>query len=139
VHPIIRPNVLGDERDLDTLVRVGKLIEKIFGSPGLAEHVVGRLDPKLTTDDEWKSFVRSTVGIGYHAAGTCRMGSDIDSVVDPQLQVRGIRGLRVADTSIMPTQVSGNTNAAAMMIGERAAALILDTTHESKQAAHRCA
>jgi choline dehydrogenase len=135
VHPIISPNVLGDERDLNTLVRAGKLIEKIFSSPGLVEHVVGRLDPKLDTDDEWKSFVRSTAGISYHAAGTCRMGSDADSIVDPQLRVRGVRGLRVADTSIMPTQVSGNTNAAAMMIGERGATLVLDATHELRRVA----
>lgn len=124
-HPIINPNLLADERDLETLVRIGQLIEKIFASPGLAEHVVGRLDPKPQTPAEWKDYVRSTVGISYHAAGTCRMGGDLDSVVDPQLRVRGVRGLRVADTSIMPTQVSANTNATAMMIGERASAFIL--------------
>lgn len=124
-YPVIHPNLLGDDRDMETLVRVGKMIEKIFASPGLAEHVVGRLDPKMETEEEWRDYVRNTASISYHAAGTCRMGSDDESVVDPQLRVRGVRGLRVADTSIMPTQISGNTNAAAMMIGERASAFVM--------------
>jgi len=125
-HPLIYTNLLADERDLETLVRAGKLIEKIFASPGLSEHVVSRLDPEMKSDNEWRAFVRETAGVSYHAAGTCRMGADPTSVVDPQLRVRGVDGLRVVDTSIMPTQVSANTNAAAMMIGERASAFILE-------------
>lgn len=132
-HPAIHTNLLGDERDLETLVRAGKLVERIFASPGLAEHVVGRLDPEMKTDDEWRAFVRETAGVSYHAAGTCRMGADAGSVVDPQLRVRGVEGLRVADTSIMPAQVSANTNAAAMMIGERASAFIIDGDREARR------
>ena len=124
--PRIFPNLLGDERDVDTLVRAGKQIEKIFASPGLAEHVKGRLTPELHTLDEWRDFVRSVVGIGWHASGTCRMGGDGDAVLDPRLRVRGVEGLRVADASIMPSLVSANTNAPTMMIAERAAALILE-------------
>ena len=127
-QPVINAGLLSDERDLETLIRGGKVVEGIFASPGLAEHVVGRLEPELKTDDDWRAFVRNSASIGYHAAGTCRMGGDAESVVDPQVRVRGIRGLRVADASIMPAQVSGNTNAAAIMIGERASALILEST-----------
>lgn len=124
--PRIFPNLLGDERDVDTLVRAGKLIEKIFASPGLVEHVKGRLTPALNTEDEWRDYVRSVVGIGWHASGTCRMGGDEASVLDPRLRVRGVRGLRVADASIMPSLVSANTNAPTMMIAERASAFILE-------------
>ncbi|MBO9379830.1 glucose-methanol-choline oxidoreductase [Sphingomonas histidinilytica] len=124
--PVIRPNLLGDERDVETLVRAGKTIERIFATPGLAEHVVGRLSPTLGSDDEWRDFVRSTAGIGWHASGTCRMGGDADSVLDPRLRVRGVEGLRVVDASVMPTLTSANTNAPTMMIGERGAALILE-------------
>lgn len=124
--PVIHPNLLGDERDLDTLVRAGRLIEKFFATPGLTEHVVGRLSPKPETDDEWRDFVRSTASIGWHASGTCRMGGEENSVVDPRLRVRGVKGVRVIDTSIMPSITSGNTNAPAMMIGERGSALVLE-------------
>lgn len=124
--PVIHPNLLGDERDVETLVRAGKLVESVFKSPGLAEHVIGRLNPEFHSDDEWRDYIRSAVGIGWHASGTCRMGGDAESVVDPRLCVRGIDGLRVADASIMPTLTSGNTNAPTMMIGERGSALILE-------------
>jgi choline dehydrogenase len=129
--PLIYPAVLGDERDVETLVRAGKLLEKIVSSPGLAELIVGRLDPQLTSDDEWRDYVRNTAGIGYHAAGTCRMGGDPDSVVDPMLRVRGVQALRVVDASIMPAPVSANTNAPTMMIGERGSAFILQQGRES--------
>jgi choline dehydrogenase len=125
-QPIINPGLLSDERDVDTLVRAGKIIEKIFSTSGLAEHVIGRLNPELHTLDEWRSYVRGAAGIGWHASGTCRMGGDAASVVDPRLRVRGIRGLRVADASIMPSLISGNTNAPTMMIGEKAAELVIE-------------
>jgi choline dehydrogenase len=127
--PVINPGLLSDERDVETLVRAGKLIEKMFNTSGLAEHVVGRLSAKPETLDEWRSFVRSSTSIAWHASGTCRMGADADSVVDSRLRVRGVRGLRVADASIMPTLVSANTNAPTMMIAEKAAAMILAEAH----------
>ena len=70
-------------------------------------------------------FVRSRGGISFHPAGTCRMGADADAVVDERLRVRGVERLRVIDASIMPTLVSGNTNAPAIMIGEKGADMVL--------------
>jgi choline dehydrogenase-like flavoprotein len=86
-----------------------------------SEHFPGQ---GVWTKDELESFVRKHARTGYHPAGTCRMGSDQESVVDTQLRVRGVDGLRIADNSIMPRLVSGNTNATAIMIGERAADFI---------------
>src|SRR5262249_34436173 len=92
-----------------------------------AEAVPG---PGATTRAELRNFVRATVTTFHHQVGTCKMGApgDDDAVVDFDLRVRGVEGLRVADASIMPTVPHGNTNAAAMMIGERAADLILGRT-----------
>jgi choline dehydrogenase len=130
-HPVIHPGLLSDERDVDTLMRAGRLIEQIFANPGLAELCLERMHPTLTTDDEWRAYIRSAAGIGWHASGTCRMGGDDHAVLDPELRVRGVSGLRVADASVMPSLVSGNTNAVTMMIGERAAELAA----EARQAA----
>jgi choline dehydrogenase len=124
--PIIHSNLLGDERDVETLVRAEKIVEQMFAAPVLARHVTGRLTPELHTDEERRRYIRETTGIGWHASGTCRMGGDRQSVLDPRLRVRGLGGLRVADASIMPTVTSGNTNAPTMMIGEKASALILE-------------
>lgn len=81
---------------------------------------------QVLTDDELIADIRQRAETIYHPAGTCRMGVDAMAVVDPQLRVRGISGLRVADASIMPTLIAGNTNAACMMIGEKCARFILE-------------
>ena len=81
--------------------------------------------PDCTTQAEWLDFARRNGQTIYHAAGTCRMGQGPDAVVDPALRVRGIEGLRVVDASVMPSQVSGNSQAAVFMIAEKGADLIL--------------
>ena len=80
----------------------------------------------LTTDNEILDWVKQAAETTYHPVGTCKMGSDPMAVVDPQLRVHGIAGLRVADASIMPTLTSGNTNAPSIMIGEKAADMVLN-------------
>ncbi len=125
-QPVIDHRLLGDPDDVAALIRGLKHVEAIFKAPALAAHTRGRLspDPVPQSDAEWEQRIRSTAGIGYHPVGTCRMGGCATSVVDPRLRVRGIAGLRVADASIMPIMPAANTNAPAIMVGEKAADLI---------------
>jgi choline dehydrogenase len=90
-----------------------------------AHHACAGVD--RTTDDEILDWVRNAAETTYHPVGTCKMGSDPAAVVDSQLRVHGITGLRIADASIMPTLTSGNTNAPSIMIGEKAADMLLNT------------
>ncbi len=124
--PIMDHRLLGDPEDVAALISGLKQVEAIFRAPALARHTRGRLapDPAPQSDAEWEQRVRSTAGIGYHPVATCRMGGDPASVVDPRLRVRGVTGLRVADASIMPIMPAANTNAPAIMVGEKAADLI---------------
>lgn len=124
--PVIDHRLLGDPEDVAALIRGLKEVDRILHSPSLARHMQGRIAPaELPKDDaEWEQRIRSTAGIGYHPVGTCRMGGDAASVVDPRLRVRGVTGLRVADASIMPIMPSANTNAPAIMVGEKAADMI---------------
>ncbi|SCW60083.1 Choline dehydrogenase [Sphingobium faniae] len=120
--PVIDHRLLGDERDLRRLIATGKLIARLFDTAPLRDHVVGANYPvALPRDDQaWEAHIRQSANIGYHPVGTCRMGGG-DAVVDQELKVRGISQLRVVDASVMPIIVSGNTNAATIMIAERAA------------------
>ena len=123
--PIIDHQLLGDRRDVDTLVGACKLIEAIFAAPAWKGVLVGPRDPPAPYADDahWEQHVRSHTTIAYHPVGTCRIGAeaDVDAVVDPQLRVFGTEALRVADASVLPTITSANTNATAIMVGERAA------------------
>jgi choline dehydrogenase len=90
---------------------------------------------KVQADDEWLQWARETAQTTYHVIGTCKMGQDPMAVVDDSLRVHGLQGLRVADASIMPTVPSGNTNAAVIMIAEKAADMIKAATAEDLRAA----
>ena len=98
---------------------------RILAAKPLAAHVRRVLDsmPHESDEQALDEVIRAAAGPLYHPVGTCRMGSDAKSVVSPSLRVRGVEGLAVADLSIMPRHISGNTHAAALMIGERAAEL----------------
>jgi choline dehydrogenase-like flavoprotein len=124
--PVIDPNFLDHEDDLARTVASVRLGRRIIAQPALAGHVLREHYPgaRVASQDELEDFVRSGGRTGYHPSGTCRMGSDPGSVVDTQLRLRGVDGLRVIDASVMPRLVSGNTNATTIMIAERAADLI---------------
>ncbi|MEU1981090.1 GMC oxidoreductase [Nocardia sp. NPDC019395] len=123
--PLIDPNYLAEPRDLATLIAGMELVRETVAHGVLARKVGPEVLPGSgKTGADLADFVRRNASGVYHPVGTCRMGTGSDAVVDPQLCVRGVDGLRVADASIMPHIVGGNTNAAAMMIGERAAELI---------------
>jgi len=123
--PAIDPGFYADPADLEAMVRGFKVARNIMDSPLLAP-VRGRdlFTAGVASDDAIRDVLRRRSDTIYHPVGTCRMGVDDDAVVDPQLRVRGVAALRVADASIMPTLIGGNTNAPAMMIGEKAVDLI---------------
>jgi choline dehydrogenase len=123
VHPLVDPNYLGEASDLDRLVEAVKIARRIFATKAFAPWVGAELMPADAprTDAQLKAFVRATADSYHHQVGSCKMGSDDLAVVDPQLRVHGIDGLRVADASVMPTVPSGNCHAGIVMIAERCA------------------
>jgi choline dehydrogenase len=124
--PLVQPNFLAVEDDLITLVQGSKKAIEIFSQEAFQPFIKEIICPLNQSEDSLADHIRRTVETIYHPVGTCKMGIDQDSVVNPVLQVMGIEGLRVADASIMPRIVAGNTNAATIMIGEKAADLILN-------------
>jgi choline dehydrogenase len=125
--PFINGNHFAAEIDRISAVSLFRFLRALGKQTALAPWIVEEIDPgpSIRTDEDVLANAISLGGIAMHISGTARMGADAESVLDPQLKVRGIDGLRVVDTSIMPTIVSGNTNAPAMAIGLRAAELIL--------------
>ena len=126
--PRIEHQLLGDDADVRTLVDGVRFVRDVMRQPAIADIVVSERFPGsgIEDDAQLESFVRSVCFSMYHQVGTCKMGVDDQAVVDPRLAVRGVKGLFVADASVMPTLPSGNTNATALMIGERASDLVLE-------------
>ncbi len=126
-HPLIDPGFLTHPDDMDLLVKGVKCMRAIMEAPALSAHR-GRelaISANAKSDEDIKAFIRQTSDTIYHPVGSCKMGTDTMSVVDPELRVHGLQGLRVIDASVMPTLIGGNTNAPTIMIAEKAADLIL--------------
>lgn len=128
--PAIDYNFLATENDRRINVAAVRKAREIMATPPLADVIGEEIEPGAScqSDDELLDYMRENGQTTYHPTGTCKMGIDPMAVVDPKLKVHGVEGLRVADASIMPTMTSGNTNAPAMMIGEKCADLILSET-----------
>ncbi|WP_436701794.1 GMC family oxidoreductase [Nocardioides sp. BYT-33-1] len=127
VPPVVDPNYMEVPEDMDVAVEGFKLMRKVFDAPAFrdlleAEQLPG---PSVQSDEQIRDYIRRWGKTDYHPVGSCKMGIDELAVVDPQLRVHGLEGLRVIDSSIMPTIISGNTQAPSMMIGEKGAALVL--------------
>lgn len=125
--PAIRPNFLDAKSDRHCLVAAMQIARRIVEQPAMQCYIDHEITPgrDVQSYDDWLNFAREDGQSIYHPVGTCRMGSDEKAVVDPRLRVRGVDGLRVIDASIMPKIVSGNTQAAVMMIAEKGADLVL--------------
>jgi len=125
--PKVLWNLFSDPTDLRILRDGFKAVRKLFSTEPLSEFISSEVRPgrSVRADDEIDEFLRRNCETAQHPAGTCRMGADDQSVVDEQLRVRGIGGLRVADCSIMPDLVGANTNVPTIMIAEKASEMIL--------------
>jgi choline dehydrogenase len=135
--PAVDPNYLLSHADLRVLLAALKRGRDIINAPPLRTILETELHPgpSIRTDVDLIAFIRQAAETDYHPVGTCRMGVDAEAVVDPQLRVRGVDRLRVCDSSIMPTLVSGNTNAPSIMIGEKGADIIVGAAVEAARAA----
>jgi choline dehydrogenase len=125
--PAIQPNYLATQDDKIVLIEGLKLARRVFQSPAMQKYVLAEElpGPACDSDEAWLDYIRKNAGTTYHPTSTCMMGPGADAVVDSELRVCGIEGLRVVDASVMPAVVSGNTNAATIMIAEKAADMIL--------------
>lgn len=125
--PLIDPNYLADPDDMATVIKSIRMLRKVMQMPSLKDLMEPELVPGLAlqTDAELEAWIKTVATTMWHPVGTCRMGSDARAVVDAQLRVNGVRGLRVIDASIMPNIVSGNTNAPTMALADRGAEFLL--------------
>ena len=125
--PAVRFNFLTAQLDREVTLEAMRITRRIMTAPAMRDIATDEIAPgiNIQSDDELLDWVKNNAETTYHPVGTCKMGSDPMAVVDDQLRVRGIEGLRVADASIMPTLTSGNTNAPSIMIGEKASRMIL--------------
>jgi choline dehydrogenase-like flavoprotein len=130
--PLIDPGLLSDPDDLPPLIRAVQLCRRILGAAPFARYRATETapGPDVRTGDEIAEFIRATASTVFHPVGTCRMGSDSRAVVDPTLRVIGLEGLRVADASIFPSIMGGNTNAPTVMVAEKAATLLQRRTSQ---------
>lgn len=124
--PIINPNYLSDDRDMELLLKATRFADNIATHAEFDPYRGKRIRPEtdIQTDDDWRAFIQAYAETLYHPVGTCKMGTDDMAVVDPDLRVIGVEGLRVIDASVMPTVPGGNTNAPTIMIAEKGADLI---------------
>ncbi len=128
--PRIDPNYLDGDYDLDRLIKGAKIVHRIFDAPAMDKIKGEQLYLREgANDEELVNDIRARADTIYHPVGTCRMGEDENAVLDPQLSVKGVTGLRVIDASVMPALISGNTNAPTIMIAEKGAHMILNTAH----------
>jgi choline dehydrogenase len=125
--PVIDPNVLDVPQDIEPLLRAIRLIRKIFAAPAFEKYGVREAAPgeSAQSDTDLIAYIRAEAYTVHHPVSTCRMGSDAMAVVDSQLRVAGIEGLRVADASVFPSIIGGNTNAVVVMVAEKAADMLL--------------
>jgi choline dehydrogenase len=128
--PAIRPRYLSAAKDRDTMVAGLRALRRILSAPALGAFIEAEHDPgpACASDEDLLDFARRKGSTVYHPTSTCRMGDDPTAVVDARLRVRGISNLRIVDASVMPALVSGNTNAAVIMIAEKGANMILEDT-----------
>lgn len=126
--PEIRPNFLDSPVDRQAIIDGMKVARRVVAQPAMQQWVFSELAPgsQVQYDDEWLEFARSNGQSIYHPVGTCAMGSGPAAVVDERLRVQGLQGLRIADASVMPLMPSGNTQAAVMMIAEKASDMIVE-------------
>lgn len=136
VAPAIESGYFTDPADMQLMIKAVKDARRILAQPAFKAISKGEEMPgaQVTSDAELETFIRQHAETIYHPVGSCKMGNDDMAVVDDQLRVHGMQGLRVADASIMPTLISGNTNATSMLIGERCARLILGQTDSPPEA-----
>jgi choline dehydrogenase len=133
-HPNIKANYLATDSDKKTLIAAVRKVRDVFDAPALDRYRGEEFKPgrHSQSDEEILAYIRAEAESVYHPVGTCKMGKDKMSVVNDRLQVKGIKSLRIADASIMPTIISGNTNATSIVIGEKCADMILQDAKKER-------